>query len=63
MQILIDVSASTVGRLVGTVVAAGDGEARPFSGSLELLARIEELCRPAPASPGDEPEPQDQGSV
>jgi hypothetical protein len=62
MQILIDVSASTVGRLVGTVASAGDAEVRPFSGSLELLARIEELCRPEPASPGDDPEPHDQRS-
>jgi hypothetical protein len=61
MQILIDVAQAGDGRLTGTATTAHDDEL-PFSGNLELLARIEELCRRHAASP-DQPNPDPKRSL
>jgi hypothetical protein len=61
MEILIDVEQSPQGRLTGTARLLADREAVTFSGTMELLASVEELCRRSlsaarPASPrGDAP--------
>jgi hypothetical protein len=44
MQIIVDVNRSGEGRLSGDVRPFGGENALPFSGTIELLARIEELC-------------------
>jgi hypothetical protein len=46
MQILVDVNRSGEGRLIGDVRPADGGSAAAFSGTIELLALIEELCPP-----------------
>jgi hypothetical protein len=45
MEILIDVEQSPQGRLTGTARLLADREAVTFSGTMELLASVEELCR------------------
>ena len=45
VQILIDVDQAADGRLTGTAALVGEAETLPFSGNLELLARLEELAR------------------
>jgi hypothetical protein len=45
VQILVDIENEPDGRLTGVVTKVGTDEARSFSGKLELLNRIEELCR------------------
>lgn len=56
MQILLDVDQASDGRLTGTATLAGHDGVLPFSGNLELLARVEELSRRAhpDQSTGDE---------
>jgi len=46
MQIIVDVNRSGEGRLFGSVSLHGAAEALIFSGTIELLARIEQLCTP-----------------
>jgi hypothetical protein len=53
MQILVDVTPSSTGRLTGTAALAGAADVLAFSGNLELLARIEELWRRGPSSADD----------
>ena len=45
MQILLVVDQASDGRLTGTATLAGHDGVLPFSGKLELLARVEELSR------------------
>jgi hypothetical protein len=56
VQILLDVDQASDGRLTGTAALAGHDGVLPFSGKLELLARVEELSRGAHPdhSTGDE---------
>jgi len=61
MKVLLDVSRSPDARLVGTAARLGHGQL-PFSGTLELLARIEELLEkagPGAPSAGEAFEPAD----
>jgi hypothetical protein len=44
MEIALEVTQSPAGRLSGTVRAAGHTGEMAFSGVMELLACIEELC-------------------
>jgi hypothetical protein len=44
MEILIDVNQSPQGRLTGTARLPAAKEALAFSGTIELLASVEELC-------------------
>jgi hypothetical protein len=44
MEIIIDATRDSAGRLSGTAKAAGGTQERTFSGAMELLASIEELC-------------------
>jgi hypothetical protein len=43
VQILLNVDQASDGRLSGTAALAGIDVELPFSGNLELLARVEEL--------------------
>jgi hypothetical protein len=43
VQILLKVDQASNGRLTGTATLAGSDEELPFSGNLQLLARVEEL--------------------
>ena len=45
VQIIVEISEGEDGRAVGTVRAAGESQARPFSGNLEFLALVESLYR------------------
>ena len=45
VQIIVEISEGKDGRAVGTVRAAGESQARTFSGNLEFLALIESLYR------------------
>jgi hypothetical protein len=45
VQIIVDIHEGEDGRPAGTVRAAGQAEARAFSGNLEFLALIESLYR------------------
>jgi hypothetical protein len=64
MQILIDVTQGSAGRLTGAIALTGDGNPLPFSGNLELLARIEDLChRPPPPTAADPPKPTHSRSI
>jgi hypothetical protein len=45
MEILIDVDQSPQGRLTGTARLLASRDALAFSGTMELLASVEELCR------------------
>jgi hypothetical protein len=58
VQILLDVDQAENGRLSGKAMLAGHDEGLPFSGNLELLARVEELSRRA-----DSDQPQGDDSV
>jgi hypothetical protein len=61
MQILIDVVRSGDGRLAGTARPADSaGEGRRFSGVMELVACLEQLC--ATASHPSKPSGSDRGS-
>ncbi len=61
MEILIDVDQSPQGRLTGTARLLASNQALAFSGTMELLASLEELCRGSlstgrsASSPGDAP--------
>jgi hypothetical protein len=57
MQILLDASQSPTGRLSGTARQAGTQHAISFSGTLELLAAIEELFRTGTGTGGGVTEP------
>jgi hypothetical protein len=49
MKIIIDVVRSSDGRLAGTAKPAGSGgEGRRFTGVMELVACLEQLCATAP---------------
>jgi hypothetical protein len=54
MQIIVEISEGEDGRAVGTVRAAGESQARPFSGNLEFLALIESLYRIGTETAGQE---------
>ncbi|GAA1873761.1 hypothetical protein GCM10009836_63480 [Pseudonocardia ailaonensis] len=57
MEIVVDL-VEREGRLEGTVRRATSDEANPFSGRLELLARLEELAEEPTGQrllPGDQP--------
>lgn len=45
MQILVNIGGAPQGRLSGTATIVGNDDAFAFSGKLELLNCIEELCR------------------
>jgi hypothetical protein len=45
VQIIVGISEGEDGRAVGRVRAAGETQARPFSGNLEFLALVETLYR------------------
>jgi hypothetical protein len=45
MEILIDVDQSPQGRLTGTARLLSSPDTLAFSGTMELLASLEELCR------------------
>ena len=61
MQILIDITRSSDGRLTGTArLADSAGEGRRFAGVMELVACLEQLC--ATASHPSEPSGSDRGS-
>jgi hypothetical protein len=47
VQILLKVDQASDTRLTGTAALVGIDEELPFSGNLELLARVEELSRRA----------------
>jgi hypothetical protein len=51
VQILIVLEQVVDGRLSGTAALVGAREALPFSGTLELVTRLEELSRSAPTTP------------
>jgi hypothetical protein len=53
MQIVLELAWSRTRRPTGTARLAGQAHSLPFSGTLELLARIEELCV---ATPGTNPQ-------
>jgi hypothetical protein len=56
VQILLDIDQASDRRLTGSAALVGVDEKLPFSGNLELLARVEELSkRPHPGQTiGDE---------
>ena len=61
MQILIDITRLSDGRLTGTARPADSaGEGRRFSGVMELVACLEQLC--ATTSHPSEPSGSDRGS-
>jgi hypothetical protein len=45
MKLIIDLDQCPDGRLAGSVAPPGDPVPRPFSGVMELVARLEELSR------------------
>lgn len=45
MKLIIDLDQDPDGRLAGSVAPPGDPVPRPFSGVMELVARLEELSR------------------
>jgi hypothetical protein len=45
MEIIIDVAKSRDGRLTGTAGLVESQNDLPFTGTMELLACVEELCR------------------
>jgi hypothetical protein len=54
MEMILDVTATERGRMSGTVTPLAGRDAIPFSGTLELVARIEELLLgPTEASSSD----------
>ena len=54
MQIRLDIVQSAAGRLTGTLGVIGRNDVLPFSGNLELLARLEDLTAETPESPNSE---------
>jgi hypothetical protein len=50
VQIRLDIVQSAAGRLTGTLGVVGRNDVLPFSGNLELLARLEDLTAESPAS-------------
>ena len=50
VDLLLRVSRDSDNRLSGTVAINGAGEARAFSGTLELMSVFEELVRVKPAA-------------
>jgi hypothetical protein len=50
VQIRLDIVQSAEGRLTGTLGIVGHDDAFPFSGNLELLARLEDLTAARPES-------------
>jgi hypothetical protein len=44
MEIVLEVSISTTGRVSGRARPTGEAEWTPFSGAMELMACIEQLC-------------------
>lgn len=48
MEILVDVEPGPDGRLSGSLRLLEHPESLAFSGTLELLTRLEELCRGGP---------------
>jgi hypothetical protein len=60
MQIIVEISEGEDGRAVGTVRAAGESQARPFSGNLEFLALIESLYRIGAEAAGHEAGPNEK---
>jgi hypothetical protein len=61
MQILIDIARSSDGRLTGTARPAGSArEGRCFTGVMELIACLEQLCATAPQH--NAPSESDRGS-
>lgn len=63
MQILVNIAGAPDGRLSGTATIVGNDHAFPFSGKLELLNRIEELCRLQLQSDDEAPNPNHERSV
>ncbi len=45
MKLIIDLDQCPDGRLAGSATVPGDPTPRPFSGVLELVARVEELSK------------------
>ena len=45
MEVIVEISVDADGRLVGVVRTALGGDGLSFSGSMELLARLEALSR------------------
>jgi hypothetical protein len=60
VQIIVEISEGEDGRAVGTVRAAGNSRARPFSGNLEFLALIESLYRIGTDTAGHEAGPTEK---
>jgi hypothetical protein len=57
MRILLELSAGSDGRLTGTAAGPDPAGPLPFSGNLELLARVEQLAQAAQADPTRPTEP------
>lgn len=47
MEIIVEIHMAEDGRPVGTVRPVGQAEARSFSGNLEFLALVEDVCQSA----------------
>ncbi len=62
VDLLLQVSRSADNRLSGTVRAAKGGDARPFSGTLELMRVFEELV-PVQAHAADSRSPGAEGHI
>jgi hypothetical protein len=45
MKLIIDLDQRPDGRLAGSALLPGDPTPRPFSGVMELVARVEELSK------------------
>jgi hypothetical protein len=57
MEIIVDIHQGEDGRPAGTVRAAGQPDARRFSGNLEFLALVESLYRADDQSSTDQTAP------
>ena len=60
VQIIVEISEGEDGRAVGTVRAAAETLAQPFSGNLEFLALIESLYRIGADTAGHESGPTEK---
>ena len=60
VQIIVEISEGEDGRAVGTVRAAGETQARTFSGNLEFIALIESLYRVGAETTGQKAVPTDK---
>lgn len=60
VQIIVEISEGENGRAVGTVRAAGEAQARTFSGNLEFLALVESLYRIGAGTAGKVPGPTEK---